>query len=168
MVSPWRRMPLRIARAAMIVDSKCTIPEGKNNIVNHQRIGGPSMWVIGACVLALAGSPLLVARQNHPDGESEDGKRLFIANCAPCHGPDGDAIAGVDFGHGKFRRASSDNDIIEIVKAGVPGTGMPAFSNELSEVEIRRLAAYLHYLAAAAQSTSAPGGCRAGQDDFRR
>ena len=166
MGSPWRWMPLRIARAAMIVDSKRTISEGKNNIVNHQRIGGPSMWVIGACVLALAGSPLLVARQNHPGGESEDGKRLFIANCAPCHGPDGDAIAGVDFGHGKFRRASSDNDIIEIVKAGVPGTGMPAFSNELSEVEIRMLASYLRFLSGSAQSASAPGDAARGKTIF--
>src|SRR6266436_7967449 len=165
-VSPWRRMPLRIARAAMIVDSKRTIPEGKNNIVNHQRIGGPSMWVIGACVLALAGSPLLVARQNHPGGESEDGKRLFIANCAPCHGPDGDAIAGIDFGHGKFRRASSDQDVLEIVRGGIPGSVMPGFSNELSEVEIKRLAGYLHYLAEAAQSTSAPGDAPRGKIIF--
>src|SRR5260370_11695540 len=69
MVSPWRRMPLRIARAAMIVDSKRAIPEGKNNIVSHQRIGGPSLWVIGACVLAHAWSPLLPAPQNHPAGQ---------------------------------------------------------------------------------------------------
>jgi putative heme-binding domain-containing protein len=124
------------------------------------------MWVIRACILALAASPLLVAQQVYTGGESEDGKRLFVANCAPCHGPDGDAIAGVDFGHGKFRRASSDRDVLEIVKAGIPETGMPGFSNELSEVEIRMLANYLHYLAGAAQSASAPGDAAHGKTIF--
>jgi putative heme-binding domain-containing protein len=124
------------------------------------------MWVIRACIFALAASPLLVAQQIYTGGESEDGKRLFVANCAPCHGPDGDAIAGVDFGYGKFRRASSDHDVLEIVKAGIPGTGMPGFSNELSEVEIRRLAAYLHYLAGAAQNRSAPGDAAHGKTIF--
>jgi cytochrome c oxidase cbb3-type subunit III len=126
------------------------------------------MWVIRACTLALAVSPLLVAQQIHTGtgGESEDGKRLFVANCAPCHGPDGNAVAGVDFGHGKFRRASSDSDIPKIIRSGIPGTGMPAFSNELSEVEIRRLAAYLHYLAGAAQSTSVPGDVVHGKTIF--
>src|SRR5258707_4334068 len=126
----------------------------------------PSMWAIWAFVLALGASPLLVAQQTHSGSESEDGKRLFVANCAPCHGPDGDAIAGVDFGHGKFRRASSDHDVLEIVRAGIPGSGMPGFSNELSEVEIRRLAAYLRSLAGAAQSRSAPGDAAHGKTIF--
>lgn len=134
--------------------------------MNHRRRGGTSRWVIRVCILALAASPLLVAQQIHISGESEDGKRLFVANCASCHGPDGDAIAGVDFGHGKFRRASSDRDVLEIVKAGIQGTGMPGFSNELSEVEIRMVAAYLHYLARAAQSTSAPGDAARGKTIF--
>jgi putative heme-binding domain-containing protein len=124
------------------------------------------MWAIWAFVLALAASPLLVAQQTHSGSESEDDKRLFIANCAPCHGPDGDAIAGIDFGHGKFRRASSDQDVLEIVRGGIPGSVMPGFSNELSEVEIKRLAGYLHYLAEAAQSTSAPGDAPRGKIIF--
>ncbi len=126
----------------------------------------PSMWAIWAFVLALGASPLLVAQQTHSGSESEDDKRLFIANCAPCHGPDGDAIAGIDFGHGKFRRASSDQDVLEIVRGGIPGSVMPGFSNELSEVEIKRLAGYLHYLAEAAQSTSAPGDAPRGKIIF--
>jgi len=107
--------------------------------VNHQLRGSTSIWVIRACIFALPTSPLLVAQQTHTGGESDEGKHLFVANCAPCHGPDGDAIAGVDLGRGKFRRVSSDGDVLEIVKAGIPGTGMPGFSNELTEVEIRRL-----------------------------
>jgi putative heme-binding domain-containing protein len=126
------------------------------------------MWVIAACIFVLAANPLLVAQQIHTGsgGESEDGKRLFVANCAPCHGPDGNAIAGVDFGHGKFRRASSDRDVPEIIRSGIPGTAMPAFSSELSEVEIRRIAAYLHDLAGTAQSTSAPGDAERGKTIF--
>ena len=124
------------------------------------------MWVIKVCIFALATSPLLVARQTHTGGESTEGKQLFVANCALCHGPDGDAVPGVDFGHGKFQRASSDSDVVEIVKAGIPGTGMPGFSNELSEVEIRMLAAYLRYLASTAQTTSAPGDAVRGKTIF--
>ncbi len=134
----------------------------------NRRSSHASMWIIRACIFALASNPLLVARQvrTGTGGESEDGKRLFVADCAPCHGPDGNAIAGVDFGHGKFRRASSDRDVPEIIKSGIQGTAMPAFSNELSEVEIKRIAAYLHDLAGAAQSTSAPGDAERGKTIF--
>src|SRR5258706_8501543 len=124
------------------------------------------MLGISACIFALAVSALLVAQQTHTGSGSEEGKQLFVANCAPCHGPDGDAIAGADFGRGKFRRVSSDGDVLEIVKAGIPGTAMPGFSNELTEVEIRMLAAYLRYLAGTAQTTSAPGDAVRGKTIF--
>src|SRR6266436_9039242 len=163
----WKQTRLYIARMVMVEDSNPMIPgrELESHLENRRK-GCTSMWVIKTCILALAVSPLLVAQQIHISGETEDGKRLFVANCTPCHGPDGDAIAGVDFGHGKFRRASSDNDIIEIVKAGVPGTGMPAFSNELSEVEIRMLSSYLRFLAGSAQSASAQGDAVRGKTTF--
>lgn len=130
--------------------------------MNQRQRRGTSIWVIGGCVFALAASRLLVAQQNHSGGEPE-GKQLFIANCAPCHGPDGDAVAGVDFGHGKFRRASSDGDVIETLKAGIPGTAMPGFSNELTEVELRMLVAYLRHLAGTVQTASAPGDAARGK-----
>ncbi len=123
------------------------------------------MWALRLCTLMLAAGTLLAQQSNSPS-DAEDGKRLFIGNCAVCHGPDGDSVAGVDFGHGKFRRASSDRDVLEIVKAGIPGTGMPGFSNELTDVEISRLAAYLRYLASAAQSMSAPGDAARGKTIF--
>src|SRR5260221_14518728 len=79
----------------------------------------PSMWAIWAFVLALAASPLLVAQQTHSGSESEDDKRLFIANFALCHGPDGDAITDIDFGHVKFHRASTTHNVLEIVRVSI-------------------------------------------------
>src|SRR5437867_7594060 len=38
-------------------------------------------------------------------------------------GPDGDGVPGADLGHGKFQRASSDDDI-ESIKTGIAGTRM--------------------------------------------
>lgn len=135
-------------------------------MVNHRRRRRTSIWGIGAGVLALTAIPLLAAQQTHSGGESEEGKQLFIANCAPCHGPDGDAIAGIDFARGKFQRASSDGDVIEILKTGIQGTAMPGFSNELTEVELRMLVAYLRYLADTAQTASAPGDVARGKAFF--
>src|SRR3989442_11669105 len=100
----------------------------------------------------------LTAKQQ-PDVPSEvnDGRQLFIANCADCHGPDGDSVPGVDLGHGKFKRASSYANLVEIIGNGVPGTAMPAFSQELKDLEMRAIIACFRFMAANAYSTSAPG-----------
>jgi putative heme-binding domain-containing protein len=57
----------------------------------------------------------------------EAGQRLYGPQCQVCHGAQGDGVPGVDLKLGRFRRASSDDDIARIVMSGVPGTGMPAF-----------------------------------------
>jgi cytochrome c oxidase cbb3-type subunit 3 len=82
------------------------------------------MWGVRICTLVLAAGALL-AQRNYSPGDVEDGERLFLANCSACHGPEGDAVPGVDLGHGKFRRASSDEDLIKIILKGIDGTGMP-------------------------------------------
>ncbi len=58
-------------------------------------------------------------------GEVEGGARLYQSNCAGCHGPEGDTIAGVSFASGRFRRASSDDELVRIIVRGIPGTAMP-------------------------------------------
>jgi len=77
--------------------------------------------------------------------ETEDGRQLFLGQLRVCHGPDGDSVYGVDLGHGKFKTASSDDDLIQILNRGVPGTSMPAFSKSFSNIEMRAIVAYLRY-----------------------
>jgi len=57
----------------------------------------------------------------------EAGQRLYGPQCQVCHGANGDGVPGIDLKLGRFRRASSDDDIARTITSGVPGTGMPPF-----------------------------------------
>lgn len=73
------------------------------------------------------GYPALSA-QDHPGQYSqqdiEAGARVYVAQCAQCHGPNGDQISGIDLRRGQFRRALSDEDLAGIITKGTGG-GMP-------------------------------------------
>src|SRR5438046_9516313 len=108
------------------------------------------MREVRACLLlfatALAYRMVLAQQQTSVLRETEDGRQLFLANCAVCHGPDGDSVYGVDLGRGKFKTASSDDDLIQILNEGLPGTSLPALSKDLSRREMQAIVAYVRYL----------------------
>lgn len=62
------------------------------------------------------------------------GSRIYTAQCSACHGPAGDAIAGVDLRANRFKRVVTDTDLRNAVTAGVPGTAMPPFKFNSSEL----------------------------------
>ncbi len=95
-------------------------------------------------LLAAAGSA--PAQHGYTPSEIEEGGRQYRLNCITCHGPDGNLVTGIDLGRGKFRRASTDDDIIQTILNGVPGTGMPAFEMILPRAQV--IVAYLRSLAA--------------------
>ena len=76
--------------------------------------------------------------QDHPgqytQADIQVGARLYNAQCAQCHGPNGDQISGIDLRRGQFRRAGSDEDLARIVTNGIPGTGMPPFALQPPEL----------------------------------
>jgi cytochrome c oxidase cbb3-type subunit III len=113
------------------------------------------MWGLRVCILVLAGGTLL-AQHTYSPGEVQDGERLFVANCAACHGAEGDAVPGVDLGHGKFRRASSDADLIRIIQKGIDGTAMPP--NNFNDFQAGSIVAYLRDMAQPASSSALPPG----------
>lgn len=84
-----------------------------------------------------------------------DGHQLYVTHCASCHGIRGDAngisSAALDpparyFGKERFRIASTangnptDDDLLFVIRNGIPGAAMPAFS-QLSDADCQALIA---------------------------
>lgn len=105
------------------------------------------------CLAATAG--FLFGQHSYTPIDVEDGGRLYRANCAICHGAEGNLVAGIDLGHNKFRRAKDDDDIASIIRTGIPGTAMPP--NNFNDYQALTIVAYLRSLAAATNATVVGG-----------
>lgn len=109
-----------------------------------------------------AAATLFAQQRTYIPAEIENGGRIYQANCAGCHGPDGDGVAGSNFGTGQIRRASSDDDLVRIIIGGIPGTPMPP--SNFSEGQAATIVAYLRSMATAATPvTSTTAGARSAQ-----
>ena len=111
-----------------------------------------------ACIaLIVAGgtaAPRLLA-QHESGGAIEEGRTIYGAVCANCHGPDGNLIGGIDFSRGQFRRPYSDQELSQIVRRGIPGTPMPP--TEMPDAQTSRVVAYLRSMSTGLRETTAAG-----------
>ncbi|NOY17229.1 MAG: c-type cytochrome [Gammaproteobacteria bacterium] len=64
-----------------------------------------------------------------------DGQRLYVQNCAACHGYNGDGGVGVPLSLPDFLATASDDYFFKTIRKGRPGRVMPAFKN-LSNNEV--------------------------------
>jgi putative heme-binding domain-containing protein len=94
----------------------------------------------------------------------EDGKRAYAASCANCHGPDGNLIAGIDFGRGVYRREFSNDELAGVIVAGLPNTPMPP-NPGMSREQALRIVEYLRSMSAG-RVTAADGDARRGRAVF--
>ena len=94
------------------------------------------------------------------------GAKLFRAQCAGCHGPDGAGTgAGPALNSGIFRRGGSDEAIFQTISKGVAGTSMPGFS--FSGLQIWQLVTHVRALSIASGLKQTKGNPESGAALFR-
>ena len=108
-----------------------------------QRITCGRRMVVGAalCLIASVGQARAQDHTQYEPADIEYGLRVYGAQCAACHGETGDGVAGVDLRSGRLRRAALDRELIQLIRNGIPGTGMLAF--DLDTAEMTGIVAYL-------------------------
>ena len=77
----------------------------------------------------------------YPAADIQYGYSVYTSQCITCHGPNGDQVSGVDLRSGRFRNASSDDDLRRIVTVGIQGTSMPG--RRLDTAQMTGLIAYI-------------------------
>ena len=77
------------------------------------------------------------------EGDAARGVELFAANCAPCHGSEGQggAVAKEPLNSAEFLDSQSDDDLRQTISDGA-GTAMPGFGGRLTAQEIADIVAF--------------------------
>lgn len=121
--------------------------------------------------LLLVATVATSARSQTSPQSLADGQRLYTVNCANCHGDraQGAVKAGTEISiiteqGGKqppeltdraWDHGSTDAEIFNVIKKGVPSTMMPPFEGRFSDVEIRNVVAYVRSLTSAQPASTA-------------
>ncbi|HKZ82498.1 MAG TPA: c-type cytochrome [Anaerolineae bacterium] len=106
--------------------------------------------------LTLAGTQITRAS---PPAQAADGKAIYTQRCEVCHGAEGNgngpAATNLDPKPRDFRRGwykirttasgqlPTDDDLVQVIANGMPGTTMPAWKGVLSDEEMRAVATYI-------------------------
>lgn len=120
--------------------------------------------VFALSVWAAIAAPTTALAQHETAADLLDGERAYRQSCANCHGPDGDVITGIDLGRGQFRRQMTDEDLVRIIRTGIPNTPMPASTMTIEQAQ--KIVAYLRSRAASASAGNARGDAARGQALF--
>jgi len=114
-----------------------------------------------------AGSPNLFAGNSQAIGQ---GEQVYNQNCTSCHGPNGGAgEIGPEIIHNlsvPLRGELSDNQILDVIRNGEPGTAMPAWKGKLADDDILKIGAFLHSLRGTAIDNPLAGNVAHGEEIF--
>jgi cytochrome c oxidase cbb3-type subunit III len=121
------------------------------------------------CILLPLGIPVAFMAQDrssaNPGGKSQ-GAALFASNCAACHGADGrGGEHAPDIATASDVRRLADRNLIEIVRNGISGTGMPGF-DWLGQEKILGIVACLRTLQGKNSSVTLTGNAEHGKKLF--
>ncbi len=110
--------------------------------------------------------PLTLAAQTADP--AAEGRAIFRANCAFCHGADARGGRGPNLVSAPLAHGESDNAIETVIREGVPGTSMPSFS-EFTPEELARITGYLKELSRGVhREQNVPGDVAKGREVYAR
>jgi cytochrome c oxidase cbb3-type subunit III len=131
--------------------------------------------VCTAFILALAASGQQVpfdpeytipkVNPNTSPADLKNGERLFLGQCARCHGSKGEGGRGAVLAQTKLRHAPDDEALFLVIRDGIKGTEMPA-GFAVDTLETWQLAAYVRSLGRVA-AENVPGDAKRGQELYR-
>ncbi|WP_207515682.1 cbb3-type cytochrome c oxidase N-terminal domain-containing protein [Longitalea luteola] len=75
--------------------------------------------------------------------EISSGEKLFIQNCAACHGKAGEGIVGPNLTDDYWLHGGSLSAIFKSIKYGWPEKGMRSWKDDLSPVQIAQVTSYI-------------------------
>jgi len=85
-----------------------------------------------------------------------EGRSIYLSRCVTCHGAsgkgDGPMSASLggeqvgDLSDGEWKHGGTAEDVLRVVRAGVPGTRMAPWGPLLEEAQLRSVAAYCYVL----------------------
>lgn len=117
--------------------------------------------VLSAVTLSGAAATLSAQEHSYAPADIEAGLGLYQGNCSGCHGQNGDGVQGADLSTGRFRRGTSDEDLIRLIRSGIAGTSMPPHEF-LSVGDTRTIVAFLRSLPAGGVTPVDAGDVRVG------
>jgi cytochrome c oxidase cbb3-type subunit 3 len=89
-----------------------------------------------------------------------EGKRIYNAQCASCHGIRGDGGRGATLAKPKLRHAPDDKSLEQVIGRGIAGSEMPR--SALASEQVRQVAVYVRSLGKVTPS-SVPGDPQRGK-----
>ncbi|WP_165250086.1 c-type cytochrome [Paludisphaera soli] len=85
-----------------------------------------------------------------------EGRSVFLSRCVPCHGVAGKgngplaaSLGGEQVGDltdGKWKHGEKPEDVLRVIRVGVPGTRMAPWGPLLEDAQMRSVAAYCYAL----------------------
>lgn len=76
----------------------------------------------------------------------EAGAAAYTANCAACHGQEGEGLIGPNLADKYWLHGGTNVAIYEVIAEGVPAQGMPPWQSVLSAEQIAQMVAYIRSL----------------------
>lgn len=76
-------------------------------------------------------------------GDLAAGEKIFVASCAPCHGPQGQGVVGPNLTDDYWLHGGKINDVFKTIKYGVAEKGMKAWQEDFSPKQLAQLASFV-------------------------